>query len=236
MPVASDPRLSGTSAAAVALIAAAGFVDAHIYLHVAHVFVANMSGNLVLLGMATGAHEWKAGAHQAAALAAFIGGSFVASRFHSRRRREGRALRPDLLLAADALMLLAVAGWVLLLNHDHAGERLIVYPAVIVAAFAMGMQNSVILRVGATAVSTTYATGSVTRFGSEIAFAFGDASAADSERSREALPILAALIAAYVIGAAVAASVGSSAGWLLLPAVVLGSTAFVMGRRIHSET
>ena len=52
---------------------------------------------------------------------------------------------------------------------------------------------------------------------------------------REALPVLAALIVAYVIGAAVAASVGASAAWLLLPAGVLGVTAFVVSRRIHAD-
>jgi uncharacterized membrane protein YoaK (UPF0700 family) len=54
VPLASDPRLSGTRILAVVLTATGGFVDAHVFLHLARVFVANMSGNLVLFGMAFG--------------------------------------------------------------------------------------------------------------------------------------------------------------------------------------
>ena len=49
---------SGPLLLAVALAMVAGFVDAHIYLAVSPIFVANMSGNLVHIGMLVGDGNW----------------------------------------------------------------------------------------------------------------------------------------------------------------------------------
>jgi uncharacterized membrane protein YoaK (UPF0700 family) len=221
VPLASDPRLSGTRILAVVLTATGGFVDAHVFLHLARVFVANMSGNLVLFGMAIGDHQWTAGAHQGTALVAFVIGVFTASRFHDLRRRTGRPLRPDLLLATEATLLAAVAIWVLTVGAGHEAERIVIYPAIIVAAFAMGMQNAALLRVGAVAVATTYASGSVARFGSESALAFGAGSSEKHSAHRRAMAVLGSLVVAYVTGATIAAAVGASAAWLFLPCAAL---------------
>jgi len=235
VPLSSDPRLSGTRILAIVLTATGGFVDAHVFLYLARVFVANMSGNLVLFGMALGQQQWTAGAHQGAALVAFVGGVFFASRFHDRRRRSGLPLRPDLLLATEATLLAAVALWVLTVGAGHEAERIVIYPAIVVAAFAMGMQNAALLRVGAIAVATTYASGSVARFGSETALAFG-AGSNDKQRSvhRRALGVLGSLVAAYIAGAAIAAFVGASVAWLFLPCAALAWAGWVTHRRIHT--
>jgi uncharacterized membrane protein YoaK (UPF0700 family) len=237
VPLVSNPRLSSTATIALALTATAGFVDGHFFLHVAEVFTANMSGNLVLFGMAIGERQWAQGAHQAAALLAFIFGVFTASRFHDRHRRAGKPLRPDLLLGIEAGMLLLVAAWVGFVGADHPGERILVYPAIVFAAFAMGMQNAAVLRVGVLAVATTYATGSVARLGSETALAMGATSKDEAAAHLGVIPLLASMVAAYVFGAVVAASVGASSAWLLLPAGVLALAAIGTHRRLrnHSE-
>ena len=237
MPLVSDPRLSSTTAIALALTAAAGFVDAHFFLHVTEVFTANMSGNLVLFGMALGEKQWAQGGHQAAALLAFIVGVFAASRFHDRHRRAGKPLRPDLLLGIEAAILVLAAGWIGFVGADHPGERIMVYPAIVFAAFAMGMQNAAVLRVGVLAVATTYATGSVARLGSETALAIGATSKEEAAAHLGVIPLLASMVASYVFGALVAASVGASSAWLLLPVGVLVLAAIGTHRRLrnHSE-
>ena len=217
----------------MALTATAGFVDAHFFLHVAKVFTANMSGNLVLFGMAMGDKQWTQGAHQAVALLAFVAGVFAASRFHDLHRRSGRLLRPDLLLGIEAFILVLVAAWVGIFGANHSGERILVYPAIVLAAFAMGMQNAAVLRVGAIAVATTYATGSVARLGSESALALGATSKEEAAVHLGVIPVLASMIAAYVLGAVLAAAVGASAAWLLLPAGVLGLSAVGTHRRLR---
>jgi len=57
-----------------ALAAIAGFVDAHVYVHVTPVFVANMSGNLVHLGVFVGLGSWREAAGSTLALGAFLAG------------------------------------------------------------------------------------------------------------------------------------------------------------------
>lgn len=233
MPLVSDPRLSSTTAIALALTATAGFVDAHFFLHVTEVFTANMSGNLVLFGMALGEKQWAQGGHQAAALLAFIVGVFAASRFHDRHRRAGKPLRPDLLLGIEAAILALAAVWIGFVGAEHAGERFLVYPAIVLAAFAMGMQNAAVMRVGMLAVATTYATGSVARLGSETALAVGATSRAEATAHLGVIPVLGSMVAAYVLGALLAASVGASAAWLVLPAGVLVLSAIGTHRRLR---
>lgn len=233
MPLVSDPRLSSTTAIALALTATAGFVDAHFFLHVTEVFTANMSGNLVLFGMALGEKQWAQGGHQAAALLAFIVGVFAASRFHDRHRRAGKPLRPDLLLGIEAAILALAAVWIGFVGAEHAGERILVYPAIVLAAFAMGMQNAAVMRVGMLAVATTYATGSVARLGSETALAVGATSRAEATAHLGVIPVLGSMVAAYVLGALLAASVGASAAWLVLPAGVLVLSAIGTHRRLR---
>lgn len=233
MPLVSNPRLSSTVAIALALTATAGFVDAHFFLHVTEVFTANMSGNLVLFGMALGERQWAQGGHQAAALLAFIAGVFAASRFNDRHRRAEKPLRPDLLLGVEATILVLAAVWIGFFGAEHAGERILVYPAIVLAAFAMGMQNAAVMRVGVLAVATTYATGSVARLGSETALAVGATSREEAAAHLGVIPVLGSMVASYVFGALLAASVGASAAWLLLPAGVLVLAAIGTHRRLR---
>lgn len=233
MPLASHPRLSGTLPLAVVLSAIAGYADTHVFLNVTRVFIANMSGNLVLLGIAIGETRWTATARFVTAILAFVAGIATASRVHDRRRRSDRRVRPDLVLAVEAALLLFVMVWVAAIGPDEdVGARIIVYPALIAGAFAMGMQNAALLRVGAVAVATTYASGSVARLGSEGALAFGAAHPEEATPHRRAVRVLGAMIVAYVAGAAVAAWAGRAPAWLLVPVVSLLVVALVTHRRL----
>jgi uncharacterized membrane protein YoaK (UPF0700 family) len=58
-------------ALACSLAGVAGFVDAHLFLHVTNVFVANMSGNMVRVGIFSGSGDWSIAAGSLAALFAF---------------------------------------------------------------------------------------------------------------------------------------------------------------------
>ena len=51
-------RFESTLVLAAVLTAVTGFVDAHVYLNVARVFVANQSGNVVLTGIDIGEAQW----------------------------------------------------------------------------------------------------------------------------------------------------------------------------------
>ena len=69
---------SGPLVLACSLAGVAGFVDAHLFLHITNVFVANMSGNMVRVGIFSGSGDWSIAAGSVAALFAFGAGVMVA--------------------------------------------------------------------------------------------------------------------------------------------------------------
>ena len=73
----SPPRVEGTIAIAAVLTAVAGFVDAHIFVHVTEVFVANQSGNVVLFGIFLGERRWPEVAAHILSIAMFAVGVAV---------------------------------------------------------------------------------------------------------------------------------------------------------------
>jgi uncharacterized membrane protein YoaK (UPF0700 family) len=146
----------------VSLSLAAGCVDAVGFLALGHVFVANMTGNTVLLGLAIGQWEWGAALRAVTALAGFIGGVAAgASLLH--QDREGREAWPPIVtltLALELLVLIAFAfGWIRA-APEPAGEE--TYILISLSAFAMGVQSSAVRRLGIPGVATTYITGTLT--------------------------------------------------------------------------
>jgi uncharacterized membrane protein YoaK (UPF0700 family) len=207
----------------MALTAIAGFADAHVFLFVTSVFIANMSGNLVLLGIALGDGEWVIAGRRVAAVAGFMLGIGATTLFNDRRRRSSRPLRPDLVMVVEAVLLTGLVLWVGTVGADRPAEAaIVVYPAVALGSFAMGMQNAALLRVGMVAVATTYASGSSARLGTEAALALSAPTRDEASPHRQVVRVMAALVVAYVAGAALAAALGPHLGWLLLaPAALL---------------
>jgi uncharacterized membrane protein YoaK (UPF0700 family) len=227
-----SPPITGPLLAAIALAGAAGFVDAHVFVHVTQVFVANMSGNLVLLGIFVGDAHWPEVAAHLVAIALFTAGVAAGTAVHDRRRAAGLPLRPDLLLVVEAILLLGV----LLLGVIDGPDRpstvdAMDVPVLALGAFAMGLQTLVIGRVGSVAVTTTYETGAVARVGQESALA---ARAPESQRRARHLAtvkVLGTIVLGYVGGAAAASAASSSPAWLLVPIAVVGGLAVLLRPR-----
>jgi uncharacterized membrane protein YoaK (UPF0700 family) len=222
----SPPRIEGTIAIAAVLTAAAGFVDAHIFVHVTEVFVANQSGNVVLFGIFLGERRWPEVAAHLLSIAMFAVGVAVGTTIHDRRLATGRPLRPDLVLYAEAVLLAAV---IALRVVDGPTPRLTVdamdYPVILLGALAMGLQTVVIGKVGSVAVATTYESGAVARVGEEAALALRSGRPPDQRRGHSAVArVLLVVVASYAGGATLAAAANRNPAWLLAPlAVVLGS-------------
>jgi uncharacterized membrane protein YoaK (UPF0700 family) len=219
-------QLSGPLWVAAGLALTAGYLDAHVYQHVAEVFVANMSGSLVLLGIGVVDGEASTNLAFVAAIAAFVLGAVLAHLAHARRRTAGLPLRPAALVASEAVLVLAAAGWLLAtdLPTPAPGTPWQAFPVLVVLAFAMGLQNAVVLSVGTVAVATTYETGSIDRLGraaAEVLVAPG----ADRSGPRRVVLVLATVVVTYVVGAALGAAAGSSPVWLVAALVPLASVA-----------
>jgi uncharacterized membrane protein YoaK (UPF0700 family) len=133
--------------ALIALAVASGVADAISYLGLGHVFVANMTGNTVLLGIALATGNGGDGVRSGLSLAGFCTGVAIGAVL-VRRRGAVAPLTLEVVVLAGLL-----GGWL------AAGSRYVLIP---VAAGAMGLQSAAIASSGAE-VATTYITGTITR-------------------------------------------------------------------------
>ena len=132
-----------------------GLVDAVSYLKLGHVFVANMTGNVVFLGFAAaGATDFSVAA-SLVAIVAFMGGALVAGRLASPLgHHRGRFLA---MAATVQIALVAVALAVSMAAPDP-GRGAASYALIAPLALAMGLQNATARRLGVPDLTTTVLT------------------------------------------------------------------------------
>jgi uncharacterized membrane protein YoaK (UPF0700 family) len=214
-------HVAGTLGTAIVLALLAGFVDAFVYLRVAPVFIANMSGNLVHLGMGAGEGQGRAVAAAAVALGGFLAGVFAAVARLDRHVRAARSAeaRPLLIVESMLLAIMPITMWVFDIGRS-ATVRPIDYLVVAPGATAMGVQAIALRRVGQIAVATTYGTGAVVRLGEKIALATRRAPLVGETQRSATIVVLGVVLASYVIGAAIAASLRGAPVLLLVAAAV----------------
>jgi uncharacterized membrane protein YoaK (UPF0700 family) len=139
----------------IVLTMVTGVVDAVAYLRLGHVFVANMTGNVVFLGFAAAGASGLSVWGSLLAIACFLPGGIAASRLASRvgdeRRRQLRvAATVEFALCAIAAVVAAVAG----VHLGTAGH----YVLIALLALAMGVQNATARRLGVADLTTTVLT------------------------------------------------------------------------------
>jgi uncharacterized membrane protein YoaK (UPF0700 family) len=142
----------------IGLTVVTGLVDAFSYLRLGHVFVANMTGNVVFLGFAlAGAGEISLAASLLAVLAfavgAAIGGRWAADRAPHRGHLLAAATAVQAGLVLVAAIVASTAG------IAQTGVRLVL---VGLLAVAMGGQNAVVRRLAVPDLTTTVLTMTVT--------------------------------------------------------------------------
>jgi uncharacterized membrane protein YoaK (UPF0700 family) len=229
MTTEAKHHISGSLLLAAVLAATAGFVDAYVDTRVTPVFVANMSGNLIRLGIFAGQHSGAGVASAGTALAGFLLGIVAATNHLDGHVRAGRTLTSASLLRFEATLLIALPVILLLDDHKYSAKIAgIDYVVVVIAATAMGIQAVALRRVGEVAVSTTYGTGAVVRLGEKIALAVRGAARPGDARRRVTVAVLGIVLLSYVGGAALAASIGSSAALLFIPAGVALTAAVIL--------
>jgi uncharacterized membrane protein YoaK (UPF0700 family) len=149
--------LRGRDAMLTSLPLAAGCVDAVGFLGLGQVFVANMTGNTVLLGLAIGQADGRGVLHTGTALAGFVLGVAIGATIVE-RSPEHTSWTPAVTaaLGLECVILVAfAAGW-LLAGSDASGVP--VYLLIVLSALAMGVQSAAVRRLDVADVSTTYIT------------------------------------------------------------------------------
>ncbi len=210
----------------IGLTAVTGLVDAVSYLKLGHVFVANMTGNVVILGFAAGgAAEFSVGV-SLVAIGSFLLGALAGGRLGSNTgQHRGRFLALSTYAQAAAL----AAALVVSLASFSVDDVISAYALVVLLAFAMGLQNATARRLGVADLTTTVVTLTITGLAADSRLAGG----AHPRTGRRLLAIAAMFVGAFV-GAALVLNVSVSAA-LAVALVLLLSTALA-GYRFSSST
>ena len=170
-----------------------GLVDATSYLKLGHVFVANMTGNVVFLGFgiagAGGISIWAS----LTALGSFLVGGVCGGRIgvrwsNDRGRHLTATVSAELLFVTGALVIAAFSP-----HHVPIGSR---YALIVLLAIAMGIQNATARKLAVPDLTTTVLTMTLTGVAADAALAGGHG----SKIGRRALSVTAMLLGALIGG------------------------------------
>ncbi|MEV0205179.1 YoaK family protein [Streptomyces sp. NPDC050788] len=140
------------------LTVVSGLIDAVSYLGLGHVFTANMTGNVVVLGFAAAGAPGFSVPHTATSLACFLLGAVAGGRVGRWRGEGSRRTWARLVLAGEAVLVGASA--VVAFAAPHATAS--VYALIALTAFAMGLRNATVRRLGVADLTTTVLTMTLT--------------------------------------------------------------------------
>lgn len=193
MAVASPVSEKLTTAALLLLTFATGLVDAVSVLILGHVFVANMTGNVIFLGFWFVPHS---GVDLTAAVVAFVGflaGTVLSGRF-ARHLEQRTRLWLTVTFGVEAVLLLVLAGLAGagVLDYDD-NTKLILIAGL---AMAFGSQNAAARQFGVQELSTTVLTSTIVGLGVDSRLAGGT-----GEREKLRYTVVFTMLAGAVVGA-----------------------------------
>jgi uncharacterized membrane protein YoaK (UPF0700 family) len=210
----------------IVLTVVTGLVDAVSYLKLGHVFVANMTGNVLFLGFAAADVTQFSVAVSLVAIGSFLLGALAAGRLGSSTgQHRGRFLA----LATYAQVSVVGAAFVVSLASSDVSGGILAYALVVLLAFAMGLQNAAARRLGVPDLTTTVLTQTVTGLAADSHFAGG----ANPNIGRRLLAIVAMFIGAS-LGAVLTLHVSASAALAVAVALLLINA--MAGYRLSSST
>jgi uncharacterized membrane protein YoaK (UPF0700 family) len=157
-------------AALLALTVVSGLVDAVSYLGLGHVFTANMTGNVVVLGFAAAGAPGFSVSATLTSLGVFLAGAVLGGRVAGRVRERERLLTAT--MAGEAAAVGAAALVAFLAGTAPGWPRLTV---IAILAIAMGMRNAAVRRIGIRDLTTTVLTQTLTGLAADSQLAGGTA-------------------------------------------------------------
>ena len=148
----------------VGLTVVTGLVDAFSYLLLGHVFVADMTGNVVFLGLAVAGTSGFSIAASLVALVSFTVGSVLGGQIV---QRFGRHRGRHVAVATATQALLLVVAMVLAFVGARPFDSGVRYTLITLLAIAMGVQNSSVHQLAVPDLTTTVLTLTVTGIGAD---------------------------------------------------------------------
>jgi uncharacterized membrane protein YoaK (UPF0700 family) len=195
-----------------------GLDDAVSYLGLGHVFTANMTGNVVVLGFAAAGAPGFSVPATLTSIAVFLVGAVAAGamarRIHSRRMLLLRALWIEAVFTTAAAVVAGLGP-----NIGSGWQR---YSMIALLAFAMGIRNSMVRRLSVADVTTTVLTGTLTGLAADSNLAGGSNERAGRRVGAVLSMFLGALLGALLLRHINAVwPLGLSAGIVAAAAVLL---------------
>ena len=188
------------------LAASAGSSDGWSYFGFGHAFVANMTGNTVLLGLAVFQYHGDL-LHPAIALGCYAAGAVIGSLLTGRVKPGAvwsKAISWTLMVEA-LLLLAAEAGWIAIHLHISSSPSLQLLLATV--ALAIGMQSGAMVQLKIPGIVTTYITGTWTTMLSGLVRLARHEQQQDLCRLEERLLMQAGVLSVYFLSAVLT-------GWL----------------------
>lgn len=149
----------------IALAFLAGSADAVAFVGFGGVFVGNMSGNVILLGVSASPLGGVEPLRPAMALVGFAIGVLVAIAGGRTRSDGDRRLPAGPLFPVAGLLLVAAIGWLVAGGQPASPLRLAL---ILVASVALGIQSTLVARLALPGVSTTFITGTMIAIGDQL--------------------------------------------------------------------
>ncbi len=196
----------------VALTFVTGIVDAASYLKLGHVFVANMTGNVVFLGFALAGAGGLSATSSLIALGSFLVGARLGGWLVARNREHrGHILRS----ASSAQAVLIVLAFLLALSVSEPLGEAARYGLTALLAVAMGAQNASAQSLAVPELTTTVLTRTLTGIGADAGLAAGPG----RKLGRRVVAVVAMLLGALA-GALLALDVSVAAGVAVAACIV----------------
>jgi uncharacterized membrane protein YoaK (UPF0700 family) len=200
----------------LALTFTAGAVDAFSYLGLGRVFTANMTGNIVLMGVAVGQGQAQSTVRSGLALVGFVAGVVLGTALAGGGRERVWPSRVTVALGVELLLLTLLAlGWGV--RGGRPGSPAI-EALIATSALAMGVQTAATRRLSVSGVATTYVTGTLTSLVAQLTVLTG---------SRAEWARWTSVLLALLMGAGVEAF-GAMRWWPLAPVLPMSVLAAVV--------
>jgi uncharacterized membrane protein YoaK (UPF0700 family) len=213
----------------VSMTLVTGLVDAFSYLVLGHVFVANMTGNIVFLGFALAGAPGFSIAASVVALASFAAGALAGGRLGARHAHRAH-LHSSAAAAQAAFLAVSV---VLAIASGQAPDSGYRYALIVALGICMGLQNAAARTIAVPDLTTTVLTLTITGIAADSTLAGGPGAKA----GRRLVPVTTMLVGALA-GAALVLHAQPFIALILALAIVCagGLTSFLLGRQDQAWT
>jgi uncharacterized membrane protein YoaK (UPF0700 family) len=175
----------------VVMTVVTGLVDAFSYLVLGHVFVANMTGNVVFLGFALAGAAGFSISASSAAMAAFVVGAALGGRLYAKKPvHRGRLLVRASVLQATMLLV----GTLVAAHTSYPSSGGYRYALIALLGIAMGLQNSAARKLAVPDLTTTVLTLTITGLVADV----GDVKGLAAVNERRLIAVLSMFVGGLV--------------------------------------